>query len=108
MDSTNNIIQITELSVDDLCKSVAQRLRLRRLELDLTQKGLAERAGVNVETYRRFERTGEISFKNMAKLSIALGMSADLSTLFNQKQYGSLDELLNSKTKKIRKRGSRE
>ncbi|MDO9153671.1 MAG: XRE family transcriptional regulator, partial [Paludibacter sp.] len=29
--------------------------------MNLTQSGLAKRAGVNIETYRKFERTGEIS-----------------------------------------------
>ena len=45
----------------DIALQIAARVKARRLELDLTQEGLAARAGVKFATYRRFEQTGEIS-----------------------------------------------
>lgn len=83
---------------------VAARVKLRRLELDLTQEGLAARAGMPVGTYRRFERTGEISLSNLVMLAMALDCLADFKHLFAQKQYTSISEILQAKKKK-RKRG---
>ena len=57
----NNIIAFNVSSPSDIALQIAARVKVRRLELDLTQEGLAARAGVKFATYRRFEQTGEIS-----------------------------------------------
>lgn len=106
MELNSNIIQISAVNPSEICKSVAQRVKSRRLELNLTQSGLAARAGVNIETYRKFERTGEISLLNLVKLAISLDVTTDFTALFAQKQYQSLDDLLEVK-KSIRKRGQK-
>jgi transcriptional regulator with XRE-family HTH domain len=98
MTSNSNIIQINNNTFLAVCKAVASRVKCRRLELNLTQNGLAVRAGVNIETYRKFERTGEVSLQNLVKLAFALDMTTDFDLLFAQKQYQTLDELLNSET----------
>jgi len=94
MELSSDIIQINTVTSSDISKTVAYRVKSRRLELNLTQSGLAARAGVNIETYRKFERTGEISLLNLVKLAIALDVTSDFATLFAQKQYQSLDDLL--------------
>lgn len=38
----------------DVALQIAARVKTRSLELDLTQEGLAARAGVKLVTYRRF------------------------------------------------------
>ncbi|MDO9153913.1 MAG: helix-turn-helix transcriptional regulator, partial [Paludibacter sp.] len=81
-------------------------VKSRRLELNLTQSGLAKRAGVNIETYRKFERTGEISLLNLVKLAMAMDMTTDFSTLFAQRQYQNLEDLLGAESG-IRKRGNK-
>jgi transcriptional regulator with XRE-family HTH domain len=106
MGLNSNIIQINANTAKDICLSVAGRVKSRRLELNLTQHGLAARAGVNIETYRKFERTGEISFPNIVKLAMALDMATDFDALFSQQQYQNLDELLDS-TQTERKRGKK-
>jgi len=106
MELNSNIIQISAVNPSEICKSVAQRVKSRRLELNLTQSGLAARAGVNIETYRKFERTGEISLLNLVKLAISLDVTTDFTALFAQKQYQSLDDLLEVE-KSIRKRGQK-
>ena len=106
MELNSDIIQINAVTPSEIIKSVAQRVKSRRLELNLTQNGLAARAGVNIETYRKFERTGEISLLNLVKLAIALNVTSDFTTLFAQKQYQSLDDLLEVK-KSNRKRGQK-
>ncbi len=106
MELNSNIIQISAVNPSEICKSVAQRVKSRRLELNLTQSGLAARAGVNIETYRKFERTGEISLLNLVKLAVSLDVTTDFTALFAQKQYQSLDDLLKVE-KSIRKRGQK-
>jgi transcriptional regulator with XRE-family HTH domain len=106
MPSSGDMLQVKKQTSLDVCMSVASRVKSRRLELNLTQVGLAARAGVNIETYRKFERTGEVSFQNLVKLALALDMTSDFDRLFAQKQYQSLDDLLTSEQTN-RQRGQR-
>ena len=90
----------------DVAKQIAARVKLRRLELNLTQEGFAARAGVKFATYRRFEQTGEISLKGLLQVGFALNALQDFDHLFTQKQYQSLDEVLNEQKvtrKRVRK-----
>ncbi len=90
----------------DVAKQIAARVKLRRLELNLTQEGFAARAGIKFATYRRFEQTGEISLKGLLQVGFALNALQDFDHLFTQKQYQSLDEVLNEQKvtrKRVRK-----
>lgn len=102
----NNIITISIDTPDEVAKNIAGRVRQRRLELDLTQAGLAERAGVKFATYRRFEQTGEISLRGLLQIGFALNMLSDFDTLFSRRQYQSLEEVIRDK-EVTRKRGKR-
>jgi transcriptional regulator with XRE-family HTH domain len=106
MTTNSNIIQLNMPSTTEVCLSVAMRVKQRRLELNLTQQGLAMRADVNIETYRRFERTGEIAFLNLAKIAFALDALNDFDLLFSQKKYERIEDIILSQTIK-RKRGKR-
>ena len=103
---SSNIIQINKPNVVDVCSSIAGRVKLRRLEFNYTQIGLCARAGVNIETYRKFERSGEISLSNIVRIANALDMMAEFDLLFSQQRYQSLDELLSTNSK-TRKRGNK-
>jgi len=85
---------------------IAARVKARRLELNLTQEGLASRAGVKFATYRRFEQTGEISLRGLLQIGFALNTLSDFDALFTQEQYQSLDDVLNEQSVN-RKRGKR-
>lgn len=61
----NNIIVVNMSNPNDVALQIAARVKARRLELDLTQEGLAIRAGVKFATYRRFEQTGKISLRGL-------------------------------------------
>lgn len=106
MNTNSTIIQLNVQSPADVCMSVALRVKQRRLELNLTQQGLALRADVNIETYRRFERIGEISFLNLAKIAFALDVLNDFEFLFSQKKYQSIEDII-QKNGRNRKRGKR-
>lgn len=91
---------------DDVAKQIAARVKARRLELNLTQEGIATRAGLKFATYRRFEQTGEISLKGLLQLGFALNALSEFDALFAQKQYQSLNDILNEQNV-IRKRGKK-
>ena len=102
----NNIISFNISTPHDVAKQIATRVKARRLELNLTQEGIAARAGLKFATYRRFEQTGEISLKGLLQIGFALNALSEFDALFAQKQYQSLDDVLNEQNV-IRKRGKK-
>lgn len=92
---------------DSILKIIAERVKERRLEQNLTQKAFAKRAGVGYDAYRKFENTGDITLRNLVLCAIALDDTANFSELFSKKSYQSIDDLLKMKEVKKRKRGSR-
>lgn len=102
----NNMIAFNVSTPKDVALQIAARVKARRLELDLTQEGLAARAGVKFATYRRFEQTGEISLKGLLQVGFALNALSEFDALFAQKQYQTLDDVLNEQNV-IRKRGKK-
>ena len=102
----NNILAFNIDNPNEVALRIASRVKARRLELDLTQDGLATRAGVKFATYRRFEQTGEISLRGLLQIGFALNALSDFDVLFAQKQYQSLDDVLNEQSIN-RKRGKK-
>lgn len=94
----NNMVAFNVSSPSDIALQIAARVKTRRLELDLTQEGLAARAGVKFATYRRFEQTGEISLRGLLQVGFALNALSEFDALFAQKQYQSLDDVLNEQS----------
>lgn len=94
-------------NLDVLLKGIAQRVKERRLERNLTQKAFAKRAGVGYDAYRSFENTGDITLRNLVLCAIALDDTELFSELFTKQSYQSIDELLSLKESRKRKRGSR-
>lgn len=102
----NNILAFNMSNHIDVAVQIAARVKDRRLELNLTQEGLAARAGVKFATYRRFEQTGEISLRGLLQVGFALNALSDFDLLFAQKQYLSLEDVLNEQNV-TRKRGKK-
>lgn len=84
MTTMNNIVAFTISNPSDIALQIAARVKARRLELDLTQEGLAARAGVKFATYRRFEQTGEISLKGLLQVGFALNALTDFDALLRK------------------------
>lgn len=84
---------------------LAENLKQQRLSLNLTQSGLASRAGVALSTLRKFEQKGEISLSAFLKLNAALGTLVELvkATKPNTVKFSSIDEIIDEKP--MRKRG---
>lgn len=102
----NNILLLNVANPSDIALQIAAKVKARRLELNLTQEGLASRAGVKFATYRRFEQTGEISLRGLLQVGFALNCLDEFNDLFAQKQYQSLDDVLNEQ-RVNRKRGKK-
>lgn len=93
------------INVSDITNTIAQKARQNRLELNLTQKALATRAGISFGSLRRFENTGEISLKSLILIAIALDATDEFDMLFTKQKYQSIDQLVNAKQSTTKKRG---
>lgn len=102
-----DINAIINNSPDIILKGIAERVKERRLEKNLTQKAFAKRAGVGYDAYRKFESTGDITLRNLILCSIALDDTEGFSNLFIQQSYQSIDDVLKRQEVKKRKRGSK-
>ena len=102
-----DIDAIINNSFDTVLEGIAERVKERRLERNLTQKAFAKRAGVGYDAYRKFENTGGITLRNLVLCAIALDDIDGFTELFVKKSYQSIDELLKTKETKKRKRGGR-
>jgi transcriptional regulator with XRE-family HTH domain len=91
----------------DAQRLLAGRVRDARLRLGLTQKTLAERAGVTYATLRRFERSGDIAVKYLVRIFNALGHLDEFDQLLKPAPAASLAELEARVARPARKRGTR-
>lgn len=103
----DNILALIERTPDSIMQAIAERVRLRRLERNWTQKLLASKAGLPVATYRRFELKGEISMRGLVMVAIALSAEDDFNQLFYTKNYQSIDDLIDPSQNEQRKRGAK-
>ncbi len=90
-------------------KKLAENTRRQRLEMDLTQEGLAKRSGVPLPTLRQFEQKHSISLESFLKLQMVLGGLDDIlkATDVNKSEFISIDEVLEADSAPTRKRGKR-
>ena len=111
MSDTNNILSLLEDftldNPDDIAKRMADDLRKRRIEKNITRDQLAEQSGVAVSNIVRFEQKGLISLRNLISLAMALGYTSELKNVFAQPKYSTMEELTqirkNSNKKKAHK-----
>jgi transcriptional regulator with XRE-family HTH domain len=90
-----------------IAKGIAGNLKMRRLELNLSQQSLADKSGVSLGTLKRFENRFEISLKHLLMLAVAMDASDEFIPLFSKRKYESIDEVINTKEVKKRLRGKR-
>lgn len=88
-------------------QDIRDRLKARRLAMNLTQAGLAKRSGVSLGTLKRFETTGQVSIDSLLNLALVLECLADFEKLAVDDPRvvpaRSLDEILSRS--QIRKKG---
>ncbi len=80
---------------NDLAKELVEKIKQQRKKLKISQIQLAAKSGVSLGSIKRFESKYEISLNSLIKILIALNLEQDLGNLFTQKNYTSIDEVIN-------------
>lgn len=90
------------MSAAEVGKELAARLRALRLQRGWTQAEAAERSGMTLASYKRFERTGEIALQSLLKVAIAFDQIDRLEAVFQPPPFRSLDEAVAPASKRVR------
>ena len=89
MDSIDYAIANSEQIELDMCKKLV-RIRLTR---NITQKFLAEQAGVSVRTIRRLEKGLGVSLDTFIRVLTALGVQQNLESLLPDPRIRPIDRV---------------
>ena len=87
------IKELVDQSPQGLQRQVAARFKQLRLSKNVTRAVLSNQSGVPEPTIKRFEASGEISIKSLARLAFFLDAAAGFTQLFQLPEIRSLDEL---------------
>lgn len=79
----------------EVAEELGRRARRVRLELDLTQQTLADRAGVSRSLIRRLEDGRPVGLHALLSTLMALGRLEEMSALLRPTPPGSLGEIIN-------------
>lgn len=79
---------------------LAQRAKKCRLTFNLSQEGVARRAGISAGTVKRFEKTGHISIDSLLKIALVLDATKDFDNAFRQESGApeSIDQIIDVPT----------
>ena len=80
---------------NDIAHELVEKIKQHRKKLKISQIQLAAKSGVSLGSIKRFESKYEISLNSFIKILIALNLEGDLENLFTQKNYSSIDEVIN-------------
>ncbi len=80
---------------NEIAKELVEKIKQHRKKLKISQAQLAVKSGVSLGSIKRFESKYEISLNSFIKILIALNLEQDLENLFTQKDYSSIDEVIN-------------
>ena len=83
-----------------IATGIAERMRERRLEMNLTQQCLAKRSGVSLGSLKRFESNHEISLSHLLMLAVVLDATEEFALLFSRRQFENIDQALKTSYKK--------
>jgi transcriptional regulator with XRE-family HTH domain len=79
---------------------IAERMRERRLEMNLTQQDLANKSGVSLGSLKRFERDHEVSLRHLLMMAVVLDATEEFALIFSRRQFENLDQALKASSKK--------
>ena len=89
-----DIKQFVEVTTpQSMARKLAEKEKISRKQMKLTQKELSVRSGVSYASVRRFENSGEISLFSLLKIANVLGVLEDFNALFTRKAITSLKDL---------------
>jgi len=91
---------------ESITSTLKQNFKNKRLNLDLTQVGLAKKSGVSLGSLKRFENSGLISLESLLKLAVVLDCLDDFLNIGKStNEINSINELLKQQNKSTKKRG---
>lgn len=99
------ILSVIMTTPHEVARQIVQQAQAKRLSLDFSQKGLAERSGVSLGTLKKFERSGKISLESLLKIALVLESLEPFKALFKLPTPESITSLDKLMTNKKRKRG---
>jgi transcriptional regulator with XRE-family HTH domain len=106
---SDNIMQLVLRSPEDVAVGLRDRFRQRRLDMNLSQSGLAERSGVNIHSLRRFEKTGRIALDSLLRMALVLNVLDDFERVADRGDAPlatlTLDDVLAANRTATRSRG---
>lgn len=92
----DNVFDINEfvpvLTEQSVVAELVKRVKLRRKELGINQRALAQRSGVSFGSIRRFEEKGDISLCSLVKIGHAIGCLQDFNELFKNSKIKNLKD----------------
>jgi transcriptional regulator with XRE-family HTH domain len=94
------------MGASELALELGARVRRERLRQNMTQRTLAERAGVSRLTVTRMEANGEAALlTNFLSVLVALRRAGDLESLLAPRVAETIEQFVGEQT--VRQRGSR-
>lgn len=104
MGLSRNMPALNLSTPEEVALGLAERVRGLRLARAWTQEEIAQRAGITLASFRRFETTGLISLERLLKIALVLDSLPQFDLLFAAPPPTTLAELEKRPT---RKRGRR-
>jgi len=100
----DNLLTIEILTPTEIMQAIAIRFKDLRLHHNWTRVSLAERSGINENTIKRFENSGQITMASLLRLAVAMDAQHEFLNLFPVPQVQSIADL--EKQSHQRKRAS--
>lgn len=98
-------ILLDDFNPPSVAVKIAKKMKKKRLARNLSQETLSKMSGVSLGSLKRFETKNEISLKHLLRLALSLDALESFHHLFKENTYQSLDEIIQRKKVKERKRG---
>ena len=86
---------LNQKTPNEIAKSLADKIKEHRKKLKISQEMLSQKSSVSLGSIKRFETKYEIALQSFIKIAIALDLDKDIETLFTQKTYNSINEVIN-------------
>ncbi|PXX45186.1 helix-turn-helix domain-containing protein [Undibacterium pigrum] len=91
---------------DEICQTLGERTRERRLMLNISVEELAQRTGISAQTVSSFERTGKCTLSNFVRILESLNATPDLQTVLAS-QTNSIEDMRAKSAVQARQRAYR-
>jgi DNA-binding XRE family transcriptional regulator len=89
-----NMFAFNMTSPAEVIGRLAERMKRRRIDVGLTQRDVAARAGVSYGSLRLFEGTGKISLEALVKIAFVLEAEAEFEHLFPLRPPKTIDDIV--------------